>query len=157
MRVDAGYSYANAFASKPTESSAGADFSKVMQEKAQGSSKAEPVANVDKASEPASNTPNFRSMTNADLLSWVNSELDQGRMTLDDSMGFISLMVISPELTGDARDFAWNQEQRDFIDSAKAHIEYAKSINDPVYEDMFQTTLNIMNRSQPQQRISESV
>lgn len=156
MRVDAGYSYANAFASKPTESSAGAEFSKVMQE-ATSTNKSEQVANVNQASEPASSAPNFRSMTNADLLSWVNNELDQGRMSLDDSMGFIPLMVISPELTGDARNYAVNEEQRDFISSAKGHLEYAKSTNNSVSAEWFQTALDIMNRSQPHQRVSETV
>lgn len=156
MRVDAGYSYANAFASKPTESSAGADFSKVMQE-AKSTSKSEQVANVDHASEPASNAPNFRSMTVADLRDWVNNELDQGRMTLDESSAFIGLGLVIPNGNEESNHYALNVEKRNFISSAQGHIEYAKFINDPVYEGKFQTALDIMNRSQPQQRISESV
>lgn len=155
MRVDAGYSYANTFTSKPTESSASADFSRVMQE-AKSANKTEQVGTVDQASKPVSSAPNFRSMTNADLLSWVNNELDQGRISLDDSMGFISMIAISPELTGAARDFAVNQEKHDFVARAQRGMEYAESTHNPVSAESFETALNIMRGSQPSHRIFET-
>lgn len=153
MRVDAGYSYANAFASKPTESSAGADFSKVMQE-AKSTSKSEQVANVDHASKPTSSAPNFRSMTVADYRNWLGNELEKGTISPDELFPFMALGVVVPTANAQSYDYSLNIEKRDFIDSAQQSVE---NINDSAGRQQFQTALDIMNRSQPQQRISESV
>lgn len=157
MRVDVGYSYANAFASKPTESSAGADFSKVMQE-AKSTSKSEQVANVDHASKPASSAPNFRSMTASDMLEWTNGEISAGRMTIDESSGFIGMVImVDPSLESESYEAAFNNQKHDFISVAQGQLEYAEQTSNHSVAEWFQTALDIMNRSQPQQRISETV
>lgn len=156
MRVDSGYSYANTFTSKPTESATGADFSKVIQE-AKSTNKTAQVATVDQASEPASSAPNFRSMTVADLRSWVNNELEQGRMTLDESSAFAALAVVIPTDNKNDYNYSLNVEKRDFIENAKASIQNGQQRNDRQIEQQFQNALDIMERSQAVPRIFESV
>jgi hypothetical protein len=92
----------------------------------------------------------FTSMTRQELQEWSNEQIRSGKMSLDDGMPFMAmLMKIPVEGSAGAGLQATNDGERvDFMQKVKAGIEGALSRNDDVTRRMLESAMKIMQQYQ---------
>lgn len=75
--------------------------------------------------------PDFSGMTRQDLFEWMNGEIRNGTMSLDDSSVFLGMTMKISASTGQAVDMATDTTRIDFIGKAQAGLEFCLSRFDP--------------------------
>jgi len=93
----------------------------------------------------------FTSMTRQEMRDWVNTQISNGEMSLDDSRPFMAMTMKIPvgSLSGEIpaeRDGA----RHDFTQKIRDGIEGAQSRNDGATQRMLESALQIIQRSQGQ-------
>ncbi|WP_192984240.1 hypothetical protein [Pseudomonas sp. EggHat1] len=137
MRVDAGTSYP--YVSQRQQTSANHSV-------ATPSLAAQSATQID-----GTKQSDFTSMTRQEMRDWVNTQISNGEMSLDDSRPFMAMTMKIPvgSLSGEIpaeRDGA----RHDFTQKIRDGIEGAQSRNDGATQRMLESALQIIQRSQGQ-------
>jgi len=82
------------------------------------------------SSSSAVKTVDFTHMTRQQLFDWMNSQLKSGKMTFDQSSGFLGMTVKVSMATGQPVDMASDSQRYNFMDVAQQGLEGAKSRNE---------------------------
>lgn len=88
----------------------------------------------------------FTNMTRQELFDWMNNQIRNGKMTLDESSPFLGMtMKISVE-TGRPINMATDPTRINFIERARLGVDGALSRNDQQLANRLQTVLDIMQK-----------
>lgn len=90
-------------------------------------------------------SPDFSNMSRKDLFDWMNTQIKNGNMSLDDSSGFLGLTLNMPVNGNNASPS--NQEKVNFFELVQGGMQWARQRNDEAQLKTLQTTLSIMQRS----------
>jgi hypothetical protein len=93
----------------------------------------------------------FRSMTRADLRHWVNSQIQNGEMSLDDSEPFMAMTMNIPvgtESSGGELPAEGDGMRSDFTQKARDGMKGAVSRSDDTTLKMLESAMSIMLRQQ---------
>jgi hypothetical protein len=145
MKVDAGANYVYAGQrSQPsnTDDSASTLFSTALAAAQAGDSKAD----------NGTKQVNFTSMTRQEMRDWVNTQIRNGEMSLDDSRPFMAMTMKMPVNGGFGGELAMEGDtvRYDFIQKARDGIQGALSRNDKVSLKMLESAISIMQDKQGQ-------
>ncbi|MCH7341997.1 hypothetical protein LZ017_01165 [Pelomonas sp. CA6] len=93
----------------------------------------------------------FSRMTRQDLREWVNAQLSQGKLSLDDSFPFMAMTLKMPVSGGTGEVPAETDGERmDFRQHAQDGLAFARANNDTATMKMLQSALRIMGQQQGQ-------
>lgn len=106
-------------------------------------------ANNEKA-DSSTKEANFTSMTRQDMRDWVNTQIRNGEMSLDDSRPFMAMTMKIPVNGGLGGDLATEGDDMryDFMQKARDGIQGALSRNDETTLKMLKSAVSIMQRYQ---------
>ncbi|GEM_PF-712479 len=87
---------------------------------------------------------NFTSMTRQDMFDWMNEQIRNGKMSLDESSPFLGMTMKISVATGQTVDMATDMTRIDFIEKARLGIEGALSRNDLDSARKLQVAMDMM-------------
>lgn len=92
----------------------------------------------------------FSNMTNQEMRSWVNDQIRNGEMSLDDSRAFMAMGMRIPVSHGASNELlATNDSERfNFIQKAHDGVQAALSRNDKETLKMLESAISIMEKHQ---------
>jgi len=86
----------------------------------------------------------FTSMTRQELFDWMNGQIRDGSMTLDESSSFLGMTIKIDAATGQPVDMAMDTTEIDFTANARAGIEGALSRADYRFAEQLRAALGLM-------------
>jgi hypothetical protein len=98
---------------------------------------------VSDQSDSSAASVDFTSMTRQEMRDWVNGQIRDGQMSLQDGSPFAG-MTMKVSLNGDIIESKGDNEKIDFTQRVRDGINGAKSRNDAVTLNMLQTAMHIM-------------
>ena len=99
---------------------------------------------------PVVKQADFTSMTRQEIFDWMNSQIRNGTMSLDESSSFLGMTIKISVATGQPVDMATDTTRLNFMEKARLGIEGALSRNDPDLAKRLQAAIDIMTGQQGQ-------
>ncbi len=100
------------------------------------------------SSPSASEAIDFRNMTRQEMFDWMNDQIRNGKMSLDESSPFLGMTVKLSATTGQPVDMTTDTERFNFFEKARNGIEFARSRFDYDSAERLQTAIQTMERLQ---------
>lgn len=88
--------------------------------------------------------PDFTSMTRQELSDWINEQLRNGDMTLDESTPFLGMTIRVSAATGQPVEMATDMTRFNFIDRARDGMDFARSRFDYATVEQLQDAIAMM-------------
>lgn len=92
----------------------------------------------------------FTSMTRKEMFDWMNDQIRNGKMSLDESSPFLGMTMKVSVATGQPADMATDATRINFLEKARLGIEGARANNDPALAKRLQAAIEVMRRQQGQ-------
>ncbi|MCH1926957.1 hypothetical protein L9G74_19250 [Shewanella sp. C32] len=96
---------------------------------------------MEKSQQP---TADFTNMTRKDLFDWMNSQIHSGKMTLDEGIPYLGMIMSNDALTGAPIDMATDTTRFNFVAKAQAGWEGANARNDMRSAQQLQSAIETM-------------
>lgn len=108
------------------------------------------TVNTSKSEVDETKQADFSDMTNKEMRSWVNDQIRNGEISLDDSRGFMAMsMKIPVNPSASYELMAINDSERfNFIQKAREGVQAALSRNDKETLKMLDSAISIMEKHQ---------
>jgi len=90
----------------------------------------------------------FTNMTRQEMVDWMNRQIRNGRISLDETSSLLSMTMKVSVATGRPVDMATDHEHINFIERASQGIEWARSHNDQQLTERLQAAIELMQRFQ---------
>ncbi|RXJ86414.1 hypothetical protein CRU93_08905 [Arcobacter sp. CECT 8985] len=95
---------------------------------------------------PVVKQADFTSMTRKEMFDWMNEQICNGKLSLDDSSTFLGMTMKISVISGHPVDMNTDDTRINFIEKARLGVENALSRNDLNLAARLQVAIEIMNR-----------